>query len=338
MSSRARLTYSTFPSQVLIEAAHQITTGPNVYEQGFGKLDLLESFNLLTKYQPRASFAPSSLDLTECPYMWPYCAQPLYYSALPVIFNVTILNGMGVTGTIDVEPVWVPVENGDMLDVGFTFSKTLWPWSGWVALHFSVAQKAARASVFVQGIVRMTVRSPPALNEDAPRATVLELPVKVKIIPTPARAKRVLWDQYHNLRYPSGYFPRDALWIKQEPFDWNGDHPYTNFRDMFNFLRENGFFLEILGAPYTCFNASNYGTLLVVDPEDEFFPAEIEKLKRDVEVYGLSVAVFADWYDVNVIKKIKFFDENTKQWWTPVTGFVAVLQLVVADDDVITHV
>ena len=39
---------------------------------------------------------------------------------------------------------------------------------------------------------------------------------------------------------------------------------------------------------------SNYGTLLVVDPEEEFFPQELTKLRRDVDS-GLSIIVFADW-------------------------------------------
>ena len=30
--------------------------------------------------------------------------------------------------------------------------------------------------------------------------------------------------------------------------------------------------------------------------------------------------VFADWYNVEVMKKIKFYDENTRQWWMPDTG------------------
>lgn len=42
----------------------------------------------------------------------------------------------------------------------------------------------------------------------------------MKIIPTPPRSKRVLWDQYHNLRYPPGYFPRDNLRMKNDPLDW----------------------------------------------------------------------------------------------------------------------
>ena len=77
--------------------------------------------------------------------------------------------------------------------------------------------------------------------------------------------------------------------------------------------------MEVLGAPYTCFDASQYSTLLVVDTEEEFFPEEISKLKRDVDA-GLSVVVFADWYNVSVMRKVKFFDENTRQWWIPETG------------------
>ena len=59
---------------------------------------------------------------------------------------------------------------------------------------------------------------------------------------------------------------------------------------------------------------------MLVDSEDEFFPEEVEKLKNDVNKQGLSLVVFGEWYDVEVMKKIKFFDDNTHQWWTPDTG------------------
>lgn len=124
--------------------------------------------------------------------------------------------------------------------------------------------------------------------------STVKLPIKVKIVPTPPRSKRVLWDQYHNLRYPPGYFPRDNLRMKNDPLDWcvslrsahfyscsrfdfilplnelrmsvfilpvsrNGDHIHTNFRDMYQHLRSMGYFVEVLGAPITCFDASQYG-------------------------------------------------------------------------------
>ena len=95
---------------------------------------------------------------------------------------------------------------------------------------------------------------------------------------------------------------------------------HTNFRQMFNFLRSEGYYIEVLGEPWTCFNAEHYGTLMLVDPEEEFFPEEVAKLKEDVEKHGLSLVVFADWFNADVMRKIKFYDENTRQWWTPATG------------------
>ena len=62
------------------------------------------------------------------------------------------------------------------------------------------------------------------------------------------------------------------------------------------------------------------GTLLLVDSEEEYFAEEITKLREDVEEKGLSVIVVGDWFNVPVMRKIKFYDENTRQWWMPDTG------------------
>lgn len=53
---------------------------------------------VLKSYQPRASVVPAELDLSACPFMWPFCKQPLYAHAMPTMFNATVLNGMGLTG------------------------------------------------------------------------------------------------------------------------------------------------------------------------------------------------------------------------------------------------
>lgn len=57
-----------------------------------------------------------------------------------------------------------------------------------------------------------------------------------------------------------------------------------------------------------------------MDSEDEFYREEIVKIQSDVSTHGLGVVVFADWYNVESIKKMKFFDDNTRSWWMPVTG------------------
>lgn len=85
--------------QILMASADRIEDA-NMFEQGFGKLNLVTAFRMIKNYQPQASLIPSYVDLTECPYFWPFCSQPLYYSALPIIVNVTILNGIDAFGQI----------------------------------------------------------------------------------------------------------------------------------------------------------------------------------------------------------------------------------------------
>jgi len=60
----------------------------NMFEQGQGKLDLVRAFQALRSHKPTVTLHPSYIDLTECPYMWPYCSQPIYYGGMPTIVNV----------------------------------------------------------------------------------------------------------------------------------------------------------------------------------------------------------------------------------------------------------
>lgn len=59
---------------------------------------------------------------------------------------------------------------------------------------------------------------------------------------------------------------------------------------------------------------------MLTDLEEEYFAEEILKLHYDIFKNKLSVIVIAEWYNVEVMKKIQFFDENTRQWWIPETG------------------
>ncbi|KAK4019943.1 hypothetical protein OUZ56_001941 [Daphnia magna] len=307
--------------QSLMASARRLP-GVNMFEQGHGKLDLVRAYHLLSNYRPHVSLSPSYIDLTECQYMWPYCTQPAYHGGMPIIVNVTILNGMGVAGRIIDKPTWHPYtpQYGEYLNLALTYSDLLWPWSGYLAVSITVSGEAAQWEGLAQGHVTFTVESPPGEGEDEPRRSTVNLPIKVRVVATPPRAKRILWDQFHNLRYPPGYFPRDNLRMKNDPLDWNGDHIHTNFKDMYQHLRSSGYYVEVLGWPFTCFDARNYGALLIVDPEEEFFPEETLKLRKDVEELGLSLIVMADWYNTTVMKKVKFYDENTRQWWMPDTG------------------
>ena len=312
--------------QALVEGATRLS-GPMMYEQGAGKINLWRSYEILREYVPRASLVPGGADFTSnnCPYAWPHCAQPLYHGAMPFMFNATIVNGMGLVGWLEAAPEWRPSDDavgdlGNHLDVRFAFSEMLWPWSGYLAMYVRVKSSGATISGRASGTVSFAVLSPPGRGETEPRRSVVEAPFAFEIAPTPPRERRVLWSQYHSLRYPPGYVPRDDLDVKADILDWHGDHPHTNFHAAYDALRSAGYFVEILGSPLTCFDASNYGALLLVDAEEEYSEAEIAKLESDVKKKGLGVAVFAEWYNVAQMESMRFFDDNTHSYWTPVTG------------------
>eukprot|EP00887_Chlorella_sp_A99_P005260 scaffold1.g5260.t1 len=341
--------------QALVEGAQRLP-GLNMYEQGQGALDVPASRDVLLSYSPRASIVPAALNLTDCPYAWPFCRQaraslniwgegwrPLYARAMPLMFNATLLNGMGLTGVLEGPPVWAPTdEGGRLLDLRFEYSDVLWPWSGYLATYIRVRDEGANFSGPASGSVTFTVRSPPAPGEAARRTSTVVWPVAAAIIPTPPRKKRLLWDQFHSIRYPPAYFPRDNLQasdsqhpqslpsgrrpgpsgrpIKHDILDWHGDHPHTNYHDMYNSLRDAGYFLEVLASPATCFDAAQYTALLVVDSEDEFYLEEVNKLEADVREHGLGLLVFADWYHPETVAQMRFYDDNTRSWWEAATG------------------
>ncbi|CAO2822857.1 unnamed protein product [Amaranthus hypochondriacus] len=319
-NNRKRILNPASMKQALVEGAAKLS-GPNIYEQGAGRVDLLESYEILKNYKPRASIFPSVLDFMDCPYSWPFCRQPLYAGAMPVIFNATILNGMGAIGYVSESPTWHPVnEEGNLLSIRFTYSEVIWPWTGYLALHMQIKEEGAQFLGVIEGNVTVKVYSPPAQGEKTVRTSTSVLRLRLKVVPTPARSRRILWDQFHNIKYPPGYIPRDSLDVRNDILDWHGDHPHTNFHTMFNMLSDAGYYVEILGSPLTCFDARQYGTLLLVDLEEEYFEEEINKLKEDVLNTGLGLVVFAEWYNVETMVKMKFFDDNTRSWWTPVTG------------------
>lgn len=53
-------------------------------------------------------------------------------------------------------------------------------------------------------------------------------------------------------------------------------------RGVYERLLQKGYYVEILRGPWTCFNATDYHTLLVVDPEEAFGGEEINKLVNDI--------------------------------------------------------
>jgi membrane-bound transcription factor site-1 protease len=64
---------------------------------------------------------------------------------MPVIFNATILNGMGVIGYVESPPTWHPSnDEGNLLSIHFTYSEVIWPWTGYLALHMQIKEEGSQ--------------------------------------------------------------------------------------------------------------------------------------------------------------------------------------------------
>ena len=217
--------------QALIEGADRL---PNVRaaEQGAGKINLARSAAILKSYAPRLSAFPAVLNLTDCPYMWPHCEQPLFARGAPLMLNVTLLNGMGPTGRVVGSPTFTMSASGGgaggggndgggpppppPLEVRFEHSERLYPWSGHLAVFVHVADSPAarRFDGVVQGEIEVVgrvaegggrgrrtggARARRALVSSSPppearrRATsTVTIPLVARVVPTPPRASAPL--------------------------------------------------------------------------------------------------------------------------------------------------
>lgn len=173
--------------QALIEGAARLNDN-NMFEQGHGKLNILKSIKILSEYQPKVSFSPTHLDMTD-DYQFPYSTQSMFYTMQPVIVNVTILNGIAVTGRV-AEVQWYPYqnENGNLLNISISYSDVLWPWSGWMSVHISVNEYGQHFEGQALGHISVTVESPLPSDSGEKVNSTVSFSIRCKIIPKPTTA------------------------------------------------------------------------------------------------------------------------------------------------------
>ncbi|KAJ1453486.1 peptidase S8/S53 domain-containing protein [Pelagophyceae sp. CCMP2097] len=307
----------------------------SVLAQGAGRVNASAAVACAMAYpaRGRVSVAPAALHLDDCPYFWPWCAQPLYGGARPITLNLTLTNGADVLSYLK-RAAFIPSDAHSRqwlrvaVDDDLVKQRTkLWPWGGSVGMSVAVDKAAYDFEGRLSGVLRLWVGGPRARNacgadddgEDG-ELHLVDVPVRVGVVKRPPREKRLLWDMGHSIAYPPAYIPRDTLGVDADLLDWNGDEPTTNFQNAFRKLRAAGYYVDVLRGGYECFDAAEYGALLVVDSEDEFAAAEIGKISKDVRDKGLGLFVVADWHDPKLVEEVHFFDENTQVEWFAAVG------------------
>jgi len=68
------------------------------------------------------------------------------------------------------------------------------------------------------------------------------------------------------VKYPEYNALRDDD-LGEYVYDWRGDHPYTNYIELYEYLIHLGYFVDILNCEWGCIDASNYFALLLIDTE-----------------------------------------------------------------------
>jgi hypothetical protein len=99
-----------------------------------------------------------------------------------------------------------------VLTVRIQSQRTHWPWSGTVEIMVSVnsAQHAAafRGEVDCQLLISIHPDTVGETTLDAEAKTGV-LSLKLQVSRPPPREKRILWDVFHSLAYPSAFVPND---------------------------------------------------------------------------------------------------------------------------------
>ncbi|CAI5734142.1 unnamed protein product [Hyaloperonospora brassicae] len=246
--------------------------------------------------------------------------MPLYHKALPLVVNLTILNPASVGGVIKSPPQWIGGTHGEHLAVSTSTRSAMWPYIGSVGVFNEANEQAAAFEGIAEGLLRLEVDNGDHVDD-------LLVQIAVRIIPSPQASKRILWEQFRNIPYPSAFVPRDNLENQHDLMDVAGDHPHTNFHQMWSFLTSEGFFVEVLPFEYSCLDLSTYGVMLVVDPEEEFFRDEIVVLQAAVKNSNVSLIIFADWYDNRMLDSLELYDTSTLSKWRAITGGANVLAI-----------
>lgn len=295
-----------------------------IYEQGAGLFNLKKAFEFFDSYQEQMTVFPQSFNLSNNYfYNLPYSNQPLYKNSMPNIFNITLLQGISNVNNIVLE-AWEWNDNSTIgkviqIDIETNLHQEQNNSSYFYFLGFflNIIQdyNYDKNVVMIKGNINLKLR----INQTI--AVILKVDFVFDWIDTPSRMKRLLWDQFHNMKFPeSNYIPRDSLTNYDFPYEWYGDHPYTNFFSLMTFIRSQGYFLEILRGTFNCFDANNYAAILIVDPEEIFGLNEIEKIENDVIKNGLSLIIFADWFDLSIIEKNIYFNPSKSENVKPIVG------------------
>ena len=250
----------------------------------------MNTYQTLQTLTPHLSLFPPTLNFSS-EYLYPLNIQPLYENVNGMMFNVTVISSIMKEGDLRVGKVEVC---NKAVDIQAEVSSKVLHYTGSLFLHITTMQR-----------LTMTCHASITLHlSSRERETQVTLPIFFNIASQQRREKRVLWDLYHSVKYPEeGRILRDED-TGSYMFDWRGDHPLTNYLDLYERLVNLGYVVDLNYQDFTCVEAENYGVYLLLDPEVMIEEKEQMKIRYDIERKGVHLFLLADWYDEKIQTEI----------------------------------
>ena len=252
--------------KTLLTTSQKLLNVP-ISDQGSGKFKLDDAFknlqhfkeSVLSQNQISSSSIdpyvyPEHLNLTSESYS-PYSLISFYSTMMPVAFNFTVINP-GV-GYFKINQIKWNSDNPTInkcMNIQYEESDQTSPYYASIRMTISVHP---REECRYSSAENITISNLVILSSSNHTTS---FNVSLSLIPTPSRSSRILFDAYHNLKFPEdGYILRDSIFIDKQSYEWKGDHLFTNYMHLYKYLTlSEGYYVEVLNEPVTCINSSNY--------------------------------------------------------------------------------
>lgn len=295
----------------------------SVFDQGAGLFSFDKMLGFIEDLSSDQSpmLFPNNIDLTlSNGYSYPLSLQEIIPSPLPFMLNFSFVHPWTPNYSIESVKWTIDSDLGEFCEIHFGFDIANNAFTTFLSMKLFLEENNILQHKSSSETVKLTLKIG-TISPDSQKKWKTKATVRLSLASSPPKQKRILFDQFHNLFYPTnGYLPRDSLSNYEVPFDWLGDHPFTNYHELFKKTRELGFYLEVFHFPIYCLDLSSFGILMILDPEDFFTDQEIKVIQQQVILSNLSLLIIADWSDDRLLQQNTLLDSSTNTSIVPLIG------------------
>ena len=156
--------------------------------------------------------------------------------------NFTLMNRDSLHSKLSEAPEYeIQGDVKKCINIDFHYPAVMWPFFGQIRVEISApdtpdCRKISQEAVTI--LVKLHVYSVDKVTSHLKqKSTITPFKIIFDFVATPDRSKRILFDQFHSLKYPqNGFIFKDNLGgldrdsaFDNTLYEWHGDHLFTNY-------------------------------------------------------------------------------------------------------------